>query len=129
LPELITEAITALRTEASAYPLPVQVWMKVMAASFFSGLILSWWDRRALWIVAMAAMTLGLLIAAKVIFPDLPRATSGAVIHLVLWPLGLVALWRSGRVERRVFVIWRYWISALVSVSLILDFKEILGWF
>jgi len=127
MPDLITDAIATLRLEASGYTLAVQVWMKIMAASFFSGLIIAWWDRRALWIGAMAALTVLLLILAKIIYPDVTRATAGAVIHLVLWPLCVLGVWRSGPVRYSVFRWWRIWVSVIIAVSLVLDVGGLLG--
>jgi hypothetical protein len=40
--ELAREAAIALQSEADTYPQGVQIWMKVMAASFFAGIFFAY---------------------------------------------------------------------------------------
>ena len=125
--DMISDAIAALRLETSTYPALVLIWMKIMAGSFFSGLIIAFWDRRALWIAAMAASTAALLVLVKIAYPDVSRSTAGAIIHLGLWPLCALAVWRPMVADHAVFILWRYWISVLVAVSLVLDLRHLLS--
>jgi len=129
MPEMIADAVASLRLETAGYPALVQVWMRVMAASFLLGVVVAWWDRRALWIAAMAVLTALLLILTRIALPDLARDTSGAIIHLVLWPLAAFGLWRTGVAGPLVFRLWRYWVTALIGVSLVLDLRILIGWF
>ncbi len=124
---MIQEAIASLRLEAAAYPMAVQVWMKIMAVSFLSGLIIAWWDRRALWIAAMAAATAALLLLAKIAYPDVSRSTAGAIIHLGLWPVCALIIWRPVASGQMAFQFWRYWVSALITLSLVLDLRHLLA--
>ena len=64
------DAMTALQAEAAGYPAGVRVWMKLMAISFFSGLLFAPWRREALWVVLMAIATMVLLVVGKVIDPS-----------------------------------------------------------
>ncbi|MCF6233986.1 MAG: hypothetical protein L3J36_12955 [Rhodobacteraceae bacterium] len=124
--EQIAEAIAILRVEAAGYPTPVRAWMGVLALTFFSGLIITYWDRRALWGVAMAVVTISFLIFAKITFPEMPRSTAGAIIHLTAWPFCLIGLWRGGPGTYRIFNGWRLWVSTIAAVSLVLDLKSLL---
>lgn len=127
--EQFTDAFAILRAEAATYPMPVQIWMKVMFLSFFSGLIFAIWDRRALWIVAMAAATALGLILAKAQYPQVSREQAGVVIHLVVWPAALFALWRPRAAGPLPFKLWRYWVTGLIAISLLLDLKGLVGAF
>ena len=102
--------------------------MKVMSLSFLAGLAVAWFERRALWLVAIMALTALSLIAVKSGWPDLSRARIGAVAHLALWPFALAALWwRSSAPLHRVFRLWRLWVSGLIAVSLSLDLAALIG--
>jgi len=113
----------------------VQIWMKVMSGSFFLGLPLAAINRRALWIFAVAILTAATLIAVKALYPSLPRSEIGALVHLVLWPVGLALLWRGGvkatvartrpGMWRPVFALWAVWVSAMMVLSLVLDAREL----
>ena len=129
MPDQIAEAIAALRFEITTYPLAVQIWMRLMSISFLSGLAVAWWDRRALWIVAMAVVTALSIVALKITYPGLTRALIGAGVHVVVWPLAAYALWRGGAAGPAVFRYWRYWVSVLIAISLVLDIRALTGWF
>lgn len=127
----VAEALNALRAEAGTYPEAVQIWMRVMAISYFAGIVFSVHNRRALWIVGAAAFTMAGLVAGKLFSPDLSRSTIGAVVHLVLWPAALYLLWRPGHRfyssgwASRTYLIWAFWVSALMGISLVLDLKAL----
>ena len=132
----ISEAIEVLGSEAAAYPYAVRVWMRVMAISFFSGVVFVPWNRGARWVVAvMVATALGLIVG-KALLPELSRATIGAALHLSLWPVLLFLLWRPRARSQRseslskrfdtVYQGWLIWVSALIVVSLVLDATAVL---
>lgn len=134
--EELMEAISILTDEASAYSGGVRMWMRLMAASLFFSIIFVLHKGGARWVLAIAVITAMGMVIGKVIFPELPRATIGTTLHLVLWPFVLVALWRSS--ERKIVVatkidiahrFWRYWVSALVILSLLLDGRTMLSFF
>jgi len=129
MPEQIPEAIAALRLEITTYPFAVQVWMRLMSISFLSGLIVARWDRRALWVVAMAVVTALSIVVTKIMYPGLTRALIGAGVHVVVWPLAAFALWRGAAAGPAAFRFWRYWVSALIAVSLVLDVRTLTGWY
>ncbi len=133
------DAMTALQAEAAGYPAGVRVWMKLMAISFFSGLLFAPWRREALWVVLMAIATMVLLVVGKVIDPSISRSLLGSVIHLLTWPLVLWLLWSSGARDRRgavaaanswrrIYTTWLIWVSSLIVISLALDAKYLLGY-
>ncbi|MDH4041328.1 MAG: hypothetical protein OEV88_11795 [Gammaproteobacteria bacterium] len=126
------DAMQALQVEAGSYPEGVRIWMRVMAVSFFAGIVFVPWRREAIWVVLMAIATLALLVAGKILNPDLSRSLLGSAIHLVLWPLVLWLLWSPGARDRRraqggqpfwrnTYLGWLVWVTALVSISLVLD--------
>lgn len=123
----VADAFTSLQAEAAAYPQPVQVWMRVMAGSFMSGLVVAIWDRRALWTVAMAVLTLGTLVGVRMVAPEVSRASAGALAHLVIWPVVLWRLWRPVASGGMVFGVWRSWVSTLIVMSLALDVLALTG--
>lgn len=126
--EDFANAVAAQRQEAAHYPDWVRIWMKVMAVSFFAGLPIALWDRRALWIAGMAALTAAGLVLARVLWPEVARLDAGTVLHLVLWPPAAWAVWR-GRVASGPFLYWRYWVTLLIMVSLVLDLRNLIQWF
>jgi hypothetical protein len=111
--------------------------MRVMALSFLGGLLFVRWWRDAWWIVLMMVATLLLLIVGKIVAPDLSRSVIGSVVHLLLWPLALAAVWSRGARSRRssgpvqgfglrAFQLWLIWVSALIAVSLLLDARYLI---
>ena len=116
------EALTSLNAEAATYPQAVRIWMGVMAVSFFSGLLVALLDRRTLWIALAAAFTFGGLIVVRILAPDMPRHLSGALLHVILWPPALALLWR-GVAKTPLVRVWSIWVSLLMGISLILDFR------
>ena len=121
-----------LQTEAGSYSDGVRAWMRVMAVSFFAGILFVPWRREALWVVLMAVATFALLVVSKSLNPDLSRSLLGSVIHLILWPLVLCVLWSPGARNRRranggqsyweyAFLGWLIWVTALILVSLVFD--------
>lgn len=132
--EIVLETISTLMDEAATYPDEVRAWMRLIAFSLFISVIFVTAKSGARWVLAIAVMTAMGMIIGKMAFPDLARATIGTTLHLVLWPFVLVALWRPS--ERRAVAVskidtayrfWRYWVSALITVSLFLDGRTMLG--
>jgi len=132
--EELIEAISILMDEASAYSGGVRMWMRLMAVSLFISIVFALRKSGARWVLAIAVMTAMGMVIGKIIFPELARAMIGTTLHLVLWPFVLVVLWRPS--ERRAAVttkidaayrFWRYWVSALVTLSLFLDGRTMLG--
>jgi hypothetical protein len=130
------EAIEILQSEASAYPYAVRIWMRVMAVSFFVGIVFTPWKRGARWVVSVMVVTAIGLIVGKALIPGLSREEIGTALHLSLWPIVLFVLWRPfARRERRetvkksfdwVYQGWLVWVSVLIAVSLVLDFRAVL---
>lgn len=126
------DAMNALQAEADGYSEGVRIWMRIMAVSFFAGILFAPWRREALWVVLMAVATLALLVAGKSIDPALSRSLLGSIIHLIVWPLALWMLWSPAARDRRlrnrpqsywhhVFLGWLIWVTALILISLALD--------
>ena len=134
--DFIKEALPALQTDTAEYSTGVQIWIRVMAASFFGGIIFVGVSRRSLWIVGMALVTLSSLIVGKLLLPAFSRGDIGTVVHLVVWPVAVLLLWwpraKSSAVHPsvmvRLFGYWKYWVTFLIAVSLMLDFKTLIGW-
>tara|TARA_R110002072_G_scaffold101935_6_gene224466 strand:+ start:3047 stop:3511 length:465 start_codon:yes stop_codon:yes gene_type:complete len=135
---VLLDAMNALQAEAATYSQGVQVWMRIMAASYFAGIVFVPWRREGLWIVLMAASTFVLLVMGKMLEPTLTRLFLGSVVHLVLWPLILLLLWSpAARIQRRaddsrglwryVFQAWLIWVTALIVISLVFDAKFVLS--
>ena len=132
----LREAIEVLQAEASAYPDAVRIWMRVMAVSFFVGIVFTPWKRGARWVVSVMVVTAIGLIVGKALLPGLSREEIGAPLHLALWPILLFILWRPlARRDRRetvkktfdwVYRGWLVWVSMLISASLVLDSRAVL---
>lgn len=134
----LLDAMNALQAEAATYSQGVQVWMRIMAVSYFAGIVFVPWRREALWIVLMAAFTFVLLVIGKMLEPTLTRVFLGSVVHLILWPWILLLLWSpAARIQRRaddsqglwryVFPAWLIWVTALIVISLVFDAKYLLS--
>lgn len=134
----LLDAMNALQAEAATYSQGVQVWMRIMAVSYFAGIVFVPWRREALWIVLMAAFTFVLLVIGKMLEPTLTRVFLGSVVHLILWPWILLLLWSpAARIQRRaddsqglwryVFPAWLVWVTALIVISLVFDAKYLLS--
>jgi len=132
--ETLAEAMSALQTETAAYPDGVRIWMRVMGLSLFISVLFTPWKSGARWVLVITIATAMGLIVGKVLFPEVTRDLIGQVLHLLLWPFALYALWRS--LERSAVVVskvdvvyrfWRYWVSAVISVSLVLDARGLVG--
>mgnify|MGYP001822565355 CR=1 FL=1 len=132
------DAFGALQAEAGSYSEGVRVWMRVMAVSFFAGIVFVPWRREALWVVLMAVATAVLLVVGKSLDPALSRSLLGSVIHLVIWPVALWMLWSPGARGRRrantqqghwrhVYHGWSIWVTALILISLVLDAQYLLS--
>ncbi|MDE0952162.1 MAG: hypothetical protein OSA45_12900 [Halioglobus sp.] len=134
----LLDAMNALQAEAATYSQGLQVWMRIMAVSYFAGIVFVPWRREALWIVLMAAFTFVLLVIGKMLEPTLTRVFLGSVVHLILWPWILLLLWSpAARIQRRaddsqglwryVFPAWLVWVTALIVISLVFDAKYLLS--
>jgi len=135
--ETLRESFQALQADGTGYPAGVLMWMRVMAGSFLAGVVFVRWWRESLWIVLLFPVTFTLLVLGKTLAPTLSRALIGSVVHLVIWPLALYAVWSPGvRARRRdnpaggiwrgVFLGWLVWVSIVILVSLVLDARYLL---
>ena len=130
--------MNALQAEAGSYSDGVRIWMRIMAVSFFAGVLFAPWRREALWVVLMAVATFALLVIGKSLDPALSRSLLGSVVHLILWPAILWMIWSPGARGRRedhsqqsywrhVFMGWLIWVTVLVLISLVLDAKFLIS--
>ena len=126
--EEIENALKLLRSEAASYPVGVQIWMRVMAVSYFSGIIFAWKQPSARWVVLTMVLTFCGLILGKLMLPELSRSAIGSIVHMVLWPILLFLIWRPGARTRpgeqlfdRIHFVWLIWITVLMVISLTLD--------
>ena len=134
---MVIDAINALREEAQHYSEFTLLWMRIMAISFFAGIIFAPWKISARFVVAIPVVTIVGLIIAKIVFPDVSRSTSGAVLHVIFWPLIYYGIWnfskrKSGSIRlpntlaKKAYPIWFVWVTFLVVASLILDVKYLI---
>ena len=125
--ELISQTYTALKGDAAGLSLGIQIWMKGIALSMLLGFVMAVFDRRALWIGMAMVMIIVSLFIVKGVWPDVPRGQIGTWAHLVFWPPALVGLWwgQTRNADRttgqKTFVIWKYWVSLVMVISLFLD--------
>ena len=129
--EVFQTSWIALQAEAANYPWGVQLWMRVMAASFAIGIIFAPWKNGARWIVAALAINMIGLVVTKAIFPDLSRTTIGTTIHLVFWSFALFMIWQQDARDafkaqplsnfNRIYFVWLVWASVIMAASLFLD--------
>lgn len=137
---LVTDAVTALQAETASYPDAVQIWMKVMGASFLASLLFVRSKTGARWIFAALILNIMGLTIGKIIFPDASRTVIGTYVHLLFWPAILWAVWSSAkqlsfsRQQSRtfdwVYIAWLSWASLLISISLVLDVRTLVSmWF
>jgi hypothetical protein len=130
--------MNALQAEAGSYSEGVRIWMRIMALSFFAGILFVPWRREALWVVLMAVATFVLLVVGKILDPALSRSLLGSVIHLVIWPVALWMLWSPAARGRRgaltqqsswryVYQGWLIWVTFIILISLVLDAKFLLS--
>lgn len=134
--ELTKEAAIALQSETASYPENVQIWMKLMGMSFLASVFFAYSKTGARWILlALVSNILGLIIG-KVVFPDASRTVIGTGVHLLFWPPILWATWRSASALSFsqdmkgyldwVYIIWLFWASLLMSISLFFDFRTLI---
>ena len=133
--ELISEAMSSLQSESATYPHNVQIWMKVMAASFLASLLFVYSKKAARWILLVLVINICGLIAGKLLFPEASRTELGTWVHLLFWPPLLWAAWRAKRqqpplyrakgVYDWVYTCWFYWACLLVLISLVLDARTL----
>jgi hypothetical protein len=126
--EEIENALKLLRTDAASYPVGVVVWMRVMAVSYFSGIIFAWKKPGARWVILTMMLTFCGLILGKLMLPELSRSDIGSIVHVVLWPILLFLMWRPGaraqlgeQLFDRIYFAWLIWITVLMAISLMLD--------
>jgi hypothetical protein len=127
----LADAAASLRAEAALYPPGVRIWMAVMAATFFAGIVFTPWWREARLVVLVMLATAVALIVTKALLPKLGRATAGAVIHIVLWLPLLAVLLRSPSSIRQHFAsrqpvriafgTWLVLTLVLLTASLLMD--------
>ncbi|MFQ3325171.1 MAG: hypothetical protein ACI90U_003006 [Pseudomonadales bacterium] len=134
--ELVREAAIALQSETNTYPQGVQIWMKVMGASFFAGIFFAYSKVGARWIFAALLLNILGLVIGKLVFPEESRTVIGTYVHIVFWPPILWAVWRSAKKlsfasQTNNFYDWAYiawlaWASMLMLISLAFDFRTLL---
>lgn len=133
--DLIREAVTTLQEETATYPQNVQIWMKLIGASFLASLLFVHSRIGSRWILAALLLNIAGLIIGKVIFPDESRTVIGTYVHILFWPAILWAVWRSAEhlsFSREtnslfdwVYIVWLAWASLLMSISLAFDFRTL----
>jgi hypothetical protein len=134
--ELARKAAIALQSEADTYPQGVQIWMKVMAASFFAGIFFAYSKVGARWIFAALLLNILGLVIGKIVFPEESRTAIGTYVHILFWPPILWATWRSAKklsfspqannIFDWVYIGWLAWASMLIIVALAFDFRTLL---
>ena len=138
--DLVTNAVAALQAETTAYSEPVQIWMKVMGASFLTSLVFVRSRAGARWIFAALILNIMGLVIGKIAFPEESRTVIGTYVHLLFWPAILWGVWGSARqlsfsrLQNRIFdwiyIVWLGWASLLMSISLIFDVRALVSiWF
>ena len=134
--DLFREAVTALQEETITYPRNVQIWMKLMGASFLASVVFVYSKVGARWILAALVLNLLGLVIGKMAFPDESRTIIGTYVHILFWPAILWAVWRSvehisfSRKSNNAFdwafIAWLGWACALMSISLFFDFRTLI---
>ena len=129
----VGHAAASLRAEAAAYPAGVRLWMGFMAALFATGVIFAWWRIEARLVLVTMLATAALLVVARLLWPDMPRALAGAIIHILLWPpllghlavrrRGIAASMGPGRVFGTAFGLWAGLAASVLVISLVLDLR------
>ena len=132
---LITEAVTALQAETSSYSGNVQIWMKVMGASFVASIVFVYSKTGARWILAALILNILGLVIGKIIFPEYSRTVIGTYVHILFWP---ALLWAAGRsivpliLSQKVnalfdwiYIVWLSWACLLLCISLVFDFRSL----
>ena len=138
--DLVTNAVTALQAETALYPQAVQIWMKVMGASFLASVVFIRSRAGARWIFAALVLNITGLVVGKMAFPDASRTVIGTYVHLLFWPAILWAVWGSAgklslfRQKNRavdwIYIAWLAWASLLMSISLVFDVRTLVSfWF
>ena len=133
--EVISETVIALRAETALYPSAVQIWMKIMGFSFLAGIFFAFNKVGARWFLAAVVLNIMGLVVGKLVFPDATRAEIGAVVHLLFWAPILWVVWRSAirptfsgtanGFYNRVYLVWLYWASLLMAISLVFDLRAV----
>ena len=134
--ELITEALSSLQLESATYPSNVQIWMKLMAASFLASLFFVYKHKAARWILLVFIVNICGLIFGKIAFPEASRSELGTWVHLLFWPALLWAAWRAKRQQPPLYRPkgffdwlyngWFYWACLLILTSLLLDARTLI---
>jgi hypothetical protein len=134
--DLVREAVTALQAETATYPQNIQIWMKLMGASFFASIVFVRSRVGARWILAALLLNILGLVIGKMIFPEESRTVIGTCVHVLFWPAILWAVWRSVEhlsFSREVnsffdwaYMAWLGWASLLMSISLVFDFRTLI---
>ena len=133
--DLVREAVTALQDETATYPQNVQIWMKLMGASFLASIVFVRSRVGSRWILAALLLNILGLVIGKMIFPDESRTVIGTCVHVLFWPAILWAVWGSARqlsFSRQqnhtydwIYVVWLGWASLLMSISLVFDVRTL----
>jgi hypothetical protein len=133
--DLIKEAVTALQGETATYPQGVQIWMRLMGASFLASLVFVYSKAGSRWILAALLLNILGLVIGKIIFPDASRTVIGTYVHILFWPAILWAVWRSVKnlsfswknnsLFHFAYIIWLAWASLLLLISLAFDFRTL----
>ena len=134
--DIISETIIALQSEVKDYPENVQIWMKIMAASFLLSILFVYKKPGARWILLAFAINLVGLIAGKILFPEATRTTIGSIVHVIFWTPILWAVWRPSKRPSLsltqnnylhwVYLTWLCWASLVMAISLVFDLRTLL---
>jgi hypothetical protein len=135
--DLVKEAVIALQNETASYPQAVQIWMKLMGASFLASVVFIFKKAGARWVLAALLLNLLGLVVGKTAFPDASRTVIGTYVHLLFWPPILFAVWCSaGHLSFKrnanslfdwIYIAWLGWAVLLMSISLVLDFRTLIS--
>jgi hypothetical protein len=123
--------------EVDALPQGVQTWMVFMRSLFLSSVFFAIWKKEARVILAMVVSNAILLFGYKAIFPEVHSGDIGRTIHLFLWTAVLYYLARqrreiftdvrSGTVLTKIFGLWIFAVTMVLTISLVFDFSAAIG--
>ncbi|MFT5693935.1 MAG: hypothetical protein ACI92E_003278 [Oceanicoccus sp.] len=134
--DVVGEAVMALQEETTTYSQNVQLWMRLMGASFLISIFFVRSKIAARWILAAFLSNVLGLVIGKMTFPDESRTVIGTYVHILFWPAILWVVWLSSaslsfsrEANSRfdwIFIVWLGWASLLMFISLVFDFRTLI---